>query len=233
MLLARIAVRRRVRIERAERGRASDRAVRSPLRSRGRRRARANGPAVRCGPGSRRVVRAQPALSRPSRASRFAIPSIPARMRASVDVVQQHRRVRWRRAPARCRRPSDRPRRPEHAPASRPSPGSHHLVRRRCRSRRSRRPPPRRAQLLHDRADDPGARCADRMSERDRAALHVDRARIESEARRRGQRDRRERFVDLPDVRCRARSARSRRAVSARPSPGTSARYGGSQATPA
>ena len=55
-------------------------------------------------------------------------------------------------------------------------------------------------QLEHERADDAGARCADRVTERDGAAVDVDLVLVDAEHADRVQGDRGERLVDLPEV---------------------------------
>src|SRR4051812_1932334 len=56
------------------------------------------------------------------------------------------------------------------------------------------------AQLVDQRAEDPGAGRADRMPERDGAAVDVDLLLVDAEQADRVQGDRRERLVDLPQV---------------------------------
>src|SRR5690348_3513566 len=56
------------------------------------------------------------------------------------------------------------------------------------------------AQLQDERAEDPRARCADRVTERDGAAVDVDLVLVDPEHPDRVQRDRRERLIDLPQV---------------------------------
>src|SRR5690348_15767728 len=56
------------------------------------------------------------------------------------------------------------------------------------------------AQLEHERAEDPRARGADRVAERDRAAVDVDLVLVDPEHPDRVQRHRREGLVDLPQI---------------------------------
>src|SRR3954471_17778151 len=56
------------------------------------------------------------------------------------------------------------------------------------------------AQLVHERAEDARARRADRVAERDRAAVDVDLVLVDAEHADRVERDRGERLVDLPQV---------------------------------
>src|SRR3954452_11335082 len=55
-------------------------------------------------------------------------------------------------------------------------------------------------QLVYERAEDARAGRADRVAERDRAAVHVDLALVDAEHPHRVDRDRRERLVDLEQV---------------------------------
>src|SRR5215203_6630384 len=56
------------------------------------------------------------------------------------------------------------------------------------------------AQLVHEGADDAGARCTDRMAEGDRAAVDVDLLLLDAEHSHRVEGDGGERLVDLPKV---------------------------------
>src|SRR4029077_2154656 len=56
------------------------------------------------------------------------------------------------------------------------------------------------AQLVHDRAENPRARSADRMAERDGPAVDVDAVLVNAEHADRVERDRGERLIDLPHV---------------------------------
>ena len=75
------------------------------------------------------------------------------------------------------------------------------------------------AQLEHQRAEDPRAGGADRVAERDRAAVDVDPVLVDPEHPDRVQRDRGERLVDLPQVDVLGASGRPSRAPSWRPWP--------------